>query len=167
MAESAKKDVMSLLAEEVKSFDESVELNVDVNGQQIPIKMFPFFKPDKIRKCVEDLVSFFMKSKEEKLVITESDEEDIVGYFIIKYFTDIKMTNAKKAKSIMKEIELLRNSKLYKVLMKSYPKESIQDVYDQIYDIIETNAELENNFKKYKDIIQNLPLKNKESFDIE
>ncbi|WP_299831213.1 hypothetical protein [uncultured Metabacillus sp.] len=157
-----KKLSISKLKDEAKVFDEFVEIDVDVNGEEYTVKMYPYFKPEKIRDLVNELTEFFQKAKEEKLEIPKIEEDDLIAFFICKHFTDIKFTTSKKVKKIYEEFKLLINSSLFKVLSKSFPQESVAQVFDRIFEIIETNAVLENKFKQTQEIIKNLPLENKD-----
>jgi hypothetical protein len=153
---------ISQLKDEVSMYDEFVEIPVTINEKEYTVKMFPYFKPEKIRDLVNELHDFLKAAQKEKLTVPSIEEDDLVGFFIVKYFTNLASTKSKKAKTIYNEFKLALNSKLFKVLMKTYPKESIGAVYDRIYDVLEANAELKDRFKDYQDVIRNLPIENKE-----
>jgi hypothetical protein len=46
--------------------------------------------------------------------------------------------------------------------MKSYPQESVQSVYERIFEIIEVDNQMKNKFKDAQNLIKELPLENKE-----
>lgn len=158
----AKKDLMNQLKDEVKAYDENVELSVDVNGQEYLVKIWPFFKPEKVKDCADDISLFFINANKEKLNVNPKEEDDIITYFIIKHFTDIKMTQGKKTKTIYNEFKVVSNSSLFKVLSQSFPKESKQKIFEELYDQIDRNAELEQVVLKYRKQLKNLPLQNRE-----
>jgi hypothetical protein len=153
---------VSQLQDEVSIYDEFVEFPILTQGKEYIVKMFPYFKPEKVRDLVLDLQNFFNAAEKEKLTIPPIEEDDLVGYFIVKYFTDMKFTKSKKAKVIYSEFKLTLNSRLFKVLMKSYPQESVQSVFERIFEIIEVDNQLKNKFKDAQNAIKELPLENKE-----
>lgn len=161
MQNMSKKDLIAQLKDEVKAYDEKVELSVDVNGEEYSITIFPFFKPELVKECVDGISEFFLKANQEKLNVKAKDEDELIKYYIIKHFTNIKMTSSKKSKTIYNEFKTVSNSSIFKVLIKSFPDESIQKVYDELYDNIELNAQLENVMMKYKRQLKNLPLQNR------
>ncbi len=124
--------------------------------------MYPFFAPEKIRDLVNELVDFYKKAQEEKLDIPKIEEDDLVGFFIIKYFTNLKLTSSKKAKKLYEDFKTALNAPLFKVLMKSFPEDSITKVYDRIYEVIEMSAEMENRIKAYQEQLKELPLENRD-----
>jgi N-glycosylase/DNA lyase len=156
---------VSQLKDEVSIYDEFVDIPVTVQGKEYIVKMFPYFKPEGIRDLVNEMIDFFKASETEKLMIPQIEEDDLVGYFIVKHFTDMKFTKSKKAKVIYNEFKLVLNSQLFKVLMETYPQESIKSVYDRIFSVIENNEQLKNKFKETQDVIKDLPLENREIFE--
>jgi N-glycosylase/DNA lyase len=161
----AKQFSVSQLKDEVSIYDEFVDIPVTVQGKEYIVKMFPYFKPEGIRDLVNEMIDFFKASETEKLIIPQIEEDDLVGYFIVKHFTDMKFTKSKKAKVIYNEFKLVLNSQLFKVLMETYPQESIKSVYDRIFSVIENNEQLKNKFKETQDVIKDLPLENREIFE--
>jgi hypothetical protein len=153
---------VSQLQDEVSVYDEYVEFPIQTQGKEYIVKLFPFFKPEKVRDLVIDLQNFFKAAEQEKVNISPIEEDDLVGYFIVKYFTDMKFTKSKKAKVIYNEFKLTLNSQLFKILMKSYPQESVQSVYERIFEIIEVDNQMKNKFKDAQNLIKELPLENKE-----
>jgi hypothetical protein len=162
---ASKRLSVSQLKDEVSMYDEFIEITVPIQGEEYTVKMFPYFKPEKVRDLVNELIEFFKASDKEKLEIPEIEEDDLIGYFIIKYFTDMKFTTSKKAKKIYEEFKLALNSDLFKVLMKTYPEESVKKVLDRIYEVRETDAKLKAKIEKAQDAIVNLPLENREIFE--
>jgi N-glycosylase/DNA lyase len=156
---------VSQLKDEVSIYDEFVDIPVTVQGKEYIVKMFPYFKPEGIRDLVNEMIDFFKASETEKLIIPQIEEDDLVGYFIVKHFTDMKFTKSKKAKVIYNEFKLVLNSQLFKVLMETYPQESIKSVYDRIFSVIENNEQLKNKFKETQGVIKDLPLENREIFE--
>lgn len=157
---------VSMLKDEMKIYSEFIDIPVPVviNGEEkeLNIKAYPYFKPEAIRDCVNEIAEFFTKAKEEKLNIPKIEEDDVIGAFICKYFTDMKFTSSKKAKTIYNEFKLLINSKLYRVITKAFPQESIDQLYERIFEIIEVNATLENKVKQKQQEIKDLPLENRD-----
>lgn len=153
---------VSQLQDEVSIYDEYVEIPVTAQGKEYTVKMYPYFKPEKIRDLVNELIEFFKAADKEKVEVKPIEEDDLVGYYIIKYFTDMVFTKSKKAKNIYAEFKLALNSQLFKVLMETYPKESIQQVYERIFAITEASTNFENKFKEMQEMIKNLPLENRE-----
>lgn len=161
----AKQFKVSQLQDEVSMYNEYVEIDVTAQGQDYIVKLYPYFAPTKIRDLVNELHEFFQAADKEKLTVAPIEEDDLVGYFICKYFTDMGFTKSKKAKAIYEEFKLAQNSKLFKVLLETYPKESVESVYERIYEVIEASAELENKFKQMQDMIKKLPLENREALE--
>jgi hypothetical protein len=158
----AKQFSVAQLQDEVSMYDEFVEIPVTAQGKEYIVKMYPYFKPEKIRDLVNELIEFFKASDKEKVTVQPIEEDDLVGYYIIKYFTDMKFTKSKKAKNIYAEFKLALNSQLFKVLMETYPQESVQQVYERIYAITEANAKFGDKFKEMQETIKNLPLENRD-----
>ncbi|MGD6876772.1 hypothetical protein [Bacillus infantis] len=155
---------IQMIKDEVSMYDEYVEIPVPVGGRELTVKMYPYFKPEKVRDLVSSLTEFYQLCEKEKVTVPEIDQDDLIGYFIVKYFTDIKFSRSKKAKSIFEEFKVAQNSTLFKVLMETFPKESIYSVHDRIFDVLKVSAEYEANKEKYKNMIDELPLENKEIF---
>lgn len=153
---------VSQLKDEVSMYDEFVPIPVTAQGKEYTVKMFPYFKPELIRDLVNELIQFFKTAEKEKLTVPPIEEDDLIGYFITKYFTDMKFTKSKKAKSIYAEFKLALNSELFKVLMETYPKESVQSVYERIFAVREANLTLEDKYKEMQELMKNLPIENKE-----
>lgn len=156
---------VSQLKDEVSMYDEFVEIPVTSQNKEYIVKMYPFFKPERIRDLVNEMSEFYKACEKEKFTFPEIEQDDLVGYFIVKYFTNMKFTKSKKVKSIYDEFKLALNSQLFKTLMESYPKESIQSVYERIYSIFEANVTLQNQMKELQDNIKDLPLENRDIFE--
>lgn len=153
---------VSDLRDEVSMYDEFVEIPVTSQGKEYIVKMYPYFLPEKIRDLVDELVEFIKKCKEENLTIPQREEDDLKGYFIIKYFTDMIFTDSPLAKDIYDEFKIALNSSLFSTLMKSYPKESIYAVYERINEVIQASAEIETMLMNAQKAIQELNLQNKD-----
>jgi hypothetical protein len=162
---ASKKLSVSQLKDEVSMYDEFVEIDVNVNGTDYVVKMYPYFKPEKVRDLVNELIEFFKASEKEKLDIPSIEEDDLIGYYIIKYFTDMKFTSSKKAKKIYEEFKLVLNSDLFKVLMETIPKKSFEKVIDRIFEVRDASMLLQDKFKAAQENIKNLNLENKDIFE--
>ena len=138
---------MSVLEKENNIQDEEVSISFDINGDNYEVKMYPYFKPEKIRDLVNDLVLFYKNAEKEKLEVDSQEESDLIGYFLIKHFSNIKTTKSKVAKTIYKEFKTALNSVVIQEIIKTFPSESIEKVYTRIYEVIESGA-------KVKDIME-------------
>lgn len=160
MAEQFK---VAQLKDEVSIYDEFVEIPVNSQDKEYIVKMYPYFKPEKVRDLVEEIGEFYLSCEKEKITVSQKEQDDIVGYFITKYFTNMIFTKSKKAKKVYEEFKIAVNSGLFKTLMEAYPKESIMSVYDRIYEVLEANAELESQMQRYQQVLKELqPLENRE-----
>lgn len=161
---------LSQLKEINKIYDEFVEIQIDVPTEegivQETIKLYPAFKPEKIRDLVEEMTEFYKAADKEKIKIEDKEMDDIVGYFIFRHFTDITMTKSKKAKILHEEYKLLINSSLYKQIGKLIPEQSIQSVYEYIQEVIEASVKIEKQLRQQQKEIKNLKLENKEVIDM-
>lgn len=153
---------ISMIKDEVKMFDEYIDIPFTAQGKEVNVRLYPFFSPTAIRDMVNDLAEFFRNAKKEKVKYKDEEFDDIVGYFILRHFTDIKFTKSKKAKTLYDEFKIIVNSQVFKVLLETIPKESIKAVYDRIFEIIELSAEFENRIKEIQKQIQELPLENRD-----
>jgi hypothetical protein len=153
---------ISMLKQEVEVYNESVDIPFVVGDKEINVKLKPFFSPTLIRDIVSDITLFFLNADKEKLIIDKNEEDDIVGYFILRHCTDIKFSKGKKAKTLYDEFKILVNSQIFKVLLDAIPQESIASVYDTIYEVIEVSTKFQKQLKKYQEQIKELPLKNRE-----
>src|SRR5690554_2468559 len=91
---------ISMLKEYNKRFDEIVDIPVDFNGEEYVVKMHPFFSPTKVKELVDNLITFYKNAEKEKLSVPQELEDDLVGYFIVGTFSNLKLSLTKKAKSI-------------------------------------------------------------------
>lgn len=156
---------VSVLREENKIYDEYVEIPVISQNKEYIIKLYPFFPPEKIKSLVISLAEFFHNAEKEKVKLEAKFEDDLVMYYIVKYFTDIKFSKSKKAKSIYDEFKSVINSKVYKEMVKLFPEQSISEVYDQIFETLDSSALLKEKFKDVQKIFNELPLQNREAFE--
>lgn len=153
---------LSQLKEVNKIYDEFIEIPVTVGENEHIIKLYPIFKPEKIRDMVEDMIDFYKKANVENIDIKDSDETDIIGYFVVKHFTDAKTVVSDTAQPIYDEFKLLINSELYKAITSIIPHASMEKVYEYIGEVIKVSAELQKTLKKQQDEIKKLDLKNKD-----
>jgi hypothetical protein len=147
---------ISQLKDEVSIYDEFIEIPVTMDDKEYAVKMYPYFKPEKVRDVVNELHEFLNTAKQEKINIPQIEEDDLVGYFIVKHFTNLTATKSKKAKVIYNEFKIALNSKLFKVLTETFPKESIGEVYDRIYEVIKADAELKDKFTAMQSVYKNI-----------
>lgn len=153
---------MNLIKENNKQYKEFVEIPVNAQGQEYIVKIWPFFSPVKVAKLRDELIEFRQNVDKEKLIIEDKEWDDIIAYYIVREFTNIKMTQGKKAKTIYDEFKEAINSKLFEVILKSFPEESIMFVHEKIYELAEMNAKLENRIRQVQKEIKELPLENKD-----
>jgi hypothetical protein len=158
----AKQLSMKVIADDNKKYKEQIEFPVTAQGEEFIVKFHPYFSPTKISSLVEKMILFFQSASKEKLNIPNEEFDDLVGYFIIKTFSNIKMTTSKKAQTIYDEYKMSIDSPLFELILSSIPEESILDVHKRIFDTIELSAKLENKMKMVQEQIQSLDLENKE-----
>jgi hypothetical protein len=139
---------MKEVKESNKVFEEQIELPVQVGDREYTVKFKPYFSNVEVKNLVDDIQLFHVNAKKEKLEIQDDEIDDINGYFIIRHFSDIKMTTSKKVKTLYAEFKEAINSDLFTVILKSIPEESYAKVYDRIKDINELGARLENQIKQ-------------------
>ena len=153
----------SVIAQENSIYEEFVEFPVFVNDTEYIIKLYPYFSNTKISSLIQELIEFIKNSQEEQLDFdADAEFSDLIAYFMMRTFTDIKFTSSKKAKAIIQEYEQAKNSDLFKVIISSIPEESITKVYDAIYEIQEVNAKLMNQVKRMQEEYLKLPLENRD-----
>jgi len=153
---------ISMIKEHNKRYKETIELPFDVNGKEHIVKIYPYFAPDKIRKCVDARNAFLIKAQKENLVIPEDEIDDITSFFILIHFTSLKFNVKKTAKSVYQDFKDVVNFPLFKIIMKSFPEESIAEIYDRIFDLLEMEGKLENELMKFQDQLKDLPLENRD-----
>ncbi|MBD1379219.1 hypothetical protein [Metabacillus arenae] len=153
---------MSVIKEDAKQYDEFIEIPVTAQGKEYIVKLWPFFSPTSVNKLINELIEFKKKADEEKLKIEDKSWDDLIGYFIVRHFTDIKMTKSKKAKTIYDEFKSAINSKLFEIILKSIPEESMMFVHGKIMELAEMNAKLQERVRQAQKEIQELPLENKD-----
>ncbi|MGP7815538.1 hypothetical protein ACTXGU_00090 [Niallia sp. 01092] len=130
------------IKEEVSVYDEMVSFEVELNNEEREIKFYPYFKPTKINKMIEELSRFFANAEKEKIHIPEEKHPEIVMYFIIRHFTDLKFGAAKKAKTIFQEFNIVINSSVFKILSESFPKSSVEEVFERINEVVANTDKL-------------------------
>lgn len=153
---------MKVIADDNKKYKEQVELPVTAQGQEFLVTFHPYFSPTKIKKLVDELILFYQNAKKEKVNPNEDEFDDLVAYFIIRTFTNIKMTTSKKAKTIYEEYKSAIDSTLFQLILSTIPEESIMEVHKRILQSIELSGRLESKVKMVKEEIDNLPLENRE-----
>ena len=158
----AKPVSINMLKEEVSMYDEFIEIPVGNSDSEYTLKLYPYFKPEKVRDLVKEMSEFFKLCKKEKVEINSDEEDDIVCFFVVKHFTNITFTKSKKAKKIYDEFKILINSSLYPIIMKTIPEESIKKVYEYAHEVINASVRVEEMFEKAQKQISELPLENRE-----
>ena len=135
---------MAQIAKENTIYDEIVEIPVHVGDTEHVIQLHPYFTNTKVRDMVEELRAFIVNSSDENLKLNiEQELHDIIGYFMVRHFSNIKMTTSKKAKRIFMEYKQALDSDVFKVIIRAIPKESIQKVYQAICELQELYVTLE------------------------
>ena len=160
----AKQVSVNLLKKEVDIYNEHVDIPVNVPGMEdeFIIKLYPYFKPEKVRDVVKDLAQFYTKCKDEKIPYKDEEHDDLVGFFIVKHFTNLKMSKSNKAKKVYEDFKVVINTDIFKFLMDSIPEESIEKVYSYMYEVIESSSKLETLVRQKQQEIENLPLKSRD-----
>lgn len=160
---------INALKDETKMYDETIEVaTITHEDKEYVIQFYPFFKYEKIRKLVLELGQFFINADKEKIKIDPLEEDGIINYFIIKHFSKgLKFTTGKKAKTIYDEFKVFYNSSLYQVFKDEVftteiVEKSKEEVLKEIFDNIELNAKFEQRLKEAQEMIQDLPLENKD-----
>lgn len=155
------------LKSEVEIYDEYVELPFTPFGsdKDIIVKLYYSFKPEKVKNLINEYAAFIHTSKKEKLSLEDDELEDLLCYYIIKYFTDVTTTKSKKAKTIYNEFKLLINSRFYTQIMELFPAESIKEVQNRWMQLIEISGKMEQQLASIQKEIGNLNLENKEVFE--
>nr|BDD47801.1 hypothetical protein 2 [Bacillaceae bacterium] len=153
---------MKVIKEDNKRYKEFVTIDIEAQGNTYEVKIYPFLSPSLVAKLRDELIEFRQNVDKEKLTIEDTEWDDLISYFIVRHFTNIKMTKSKKAKTIYEEFKEAINSKLFEVILKSFPEESIMSVHEKIYELAEMNAILEQRMKQIQKEIQGLDLENKD-----
>jgi hypothetical protein len=128
---------MKEVKKEVSLYDQFITLPVTVNEDVFKVKVYPCFSAEKVKKLVDDIYNFHVQAKKENLEIKEDQFDDIISYFIVRHFTDIKMSKGKKAKTLYEEFKLSINSEIFRWVLESVTEDSINKVYDRINSINE------------------------------
>lgn len=146
MGEPAKTAPLSMttIAKDNAIYDEVVNIPVHVGDQEYTIQLHPYFSNTKVREMIEELRMFIVNSSDENIELNmEQELHDIIGYFMVRHFSNIKMTTSKKAKRIFAEYRQALDSDVFKVIIRAIPKESIQKVYQAICELQELYVSLE------------------------
>ena len=162
---AGKRISISMLKDEVKVFDEYVEFPVSVPNYEddFIVKVYPVFKPEKIKELTDELFGFIAKCKEEKVPVSRDEEDDLVGFFIVKHFTDIKFTKSKKAAKMYEEFKIAINTELFKQLIEQFPQESINTLNEYIYSRIEAGEQIALATEKLQQSVKNLSIQKKKT----
>ncbi|MGD7047088.1 hypothetical protein FZC83_02395 [Rossellomorea marisflavi] len=157
---------IAVLEEEIKHYDEVFEVDfVGRNGESYVVKIHPYFKPEKVSATLREAGDFFNKAKEEKLVVPEFEQEDLIMFFIVKQFTNLKFTRSKKAKKVYSEFKIAINTPLFAEIVKAFPDESLEAVYKRMYEIQEKTQEFQEKYvKQAEEVFAEMKTKNKEIF---
>lgn len=146
---------MSTVKESNKIYYETVDIELTVGDEEYIVKFSPFFSPITVNEMFQDVGEFLTKSQEEKLDVQDSEFDDILGYFIVKHFTNIKFSQSKKAKAIYAEYNEAKNSKLFDIILKSVPEESMKYVYEKLFErqemVTKLQTQMESVQKQLKD----------------
>jgi hypothetical protein len=154
------------LKEEIKHYDEVFEVDfVGRNGENYVVKIRPYFKPEKVSAALKEVGEFLNKAEEEKLNVPESEHEDLIMFFVVKHFTNLKFSKSKKAKKAYEEFKIAINTPLFAEIIKAFPDESLESVYKRMYDIQEkTHAIQEKYVKHAEEVFAEMKIKNKDIF---
>ncbi|PGZ96946.1 hypothetical protein COE51_16375 [Bacillus pseudomycoides] len=139
-----------------QKYNEYIE--IPLQDDKYVVKVYPYFSPSKVSVLLNDLTNFYRNATEEKVNLNSENFDDILGYFIVRHFSDIKMTKSKKAKMIFEEFKLAQNSTLFELILKSIPEESIDYLFGKVYELIEFSAKLETRLKLAQDQMKNVNL---------
>lgn len=155
---------IKMLEKEVAMYDEFVEIPVTIQGnsEEYTIKLYPFFKPEKVRELVDELVVFFKAADKEKLIVPQNEEDDIFNFYMVKYFTNLSFTKSKKAKTIYKEFKTAINTSIFKVLIQSFPEESKKSVIERIFEVGNESEKFKDMILRAQQAIKDLPLESRE-----
>lgn len=148
----------AMLKEEVSVYDEFVEFT----WGSTELKLYPFFKPELVKNLVNEFYTFIALCEQEKVELKEDEKDDFLCYLMIKYFTSVKTTKGKKAKTIYDEFKLVINSKFYTEVMGLFPKESTDSVFRRKLEVEEMYAKLGEELMKAQEQYGELDLENRE-----
>ena len=126
------------------------------------IKLYPYFKPEKIKDCVNEMGLFFKKCEDEKITISKEEEDDIVIFFIIRHFTNLKMSSSEKAKRIYNDFKTVINSDVYRFLVETLPEESIIKVYDFAFEAIKNTEKINRKTTEHQNLVEDFREKHKD-----
>ena len=133
-----------------------VDVNVYVNGVEHVVKVSPFLKPSKVAELVDELIQFYKKAAKEEITVAEKYEHDVIGYFMLKHFTDLKFTTSKTAYRIYDEFNSIIESPVYRTLLQVFPEESIKAVYERIIEIQQASQRIKEDTEKLESGINKL-----------
>lgn len=153
---------IDMIANENKVYDEHIDIPVTLNGQELNIKLFPFFRPQEVANLVDGMIEFYKSASTEKVNMPQHEESDFVMFNIVKHFTDLKFSKSKKAKKTYEEFKIAIDSKIFKLLAKSFPEDSILDVYERIQEIKEAKEKLQTKTNDLQKYVKDIPLKSRD-----
>lgn len=158
----------SLVKDEVEAYNTYFDIPFIPFGQTDPvqIRIYPLFSPQKVAITVNEYIGFINKAVQEKINITPEEEGDLLGYFVIKNFTNVKTTTSKKAKTVYDEFKMLVNSRFYTEIISFFPEESMRAVHERLFEIIEASDQLNTQFKQIQKEAEKVINENKETFDV-
>jgi hypothetical protein len=158
----AKQLSMKQVKESNSIYNETVEIPIDVNGEEFIIKLKPYLHQESIRELIQNYADFLKLCEKKSVKIKESEEIDLLSFFTVKHTTDIKFTSSKKAKTIYDEFQEAKKSKLFKVILESIPEETHNDIWEYAMEVVEVNAKLQRQMEQLQDEFKNLPLENRD-----
>jgi hypothetical protein len=147
---------ISMLKKHVEAYNETIEIPIIADGKEFNVKLKPFISPTLARDIVNDLANFFYNADKEKVKVADNEHDDLVGYFILKYCSDIKFSKSKKAKILYEEFKVLLETDLFKVLIDFIPEESIKRVYNRIEEVLDVSSKYEEKMALLQDKAKSL-----------
>ncbi|TPF17930.1 hypothetical protein [Priestia megaterium] len=152
----AKQLSLKMIKEENKKYDEIMDFEFTRNGEDMVIKIYPYFSPARVDKLVKEYDEFAKKAEEEKLEISEEDALNLIPCLVIKEFTDINFGSAKKAKSILANFKELTNHPIFKELVHAIPDASMESVYAEFNERLSIASKVQGLLSRTKDQIEKL-----------
>jgi glycerol kinase len=150
---------LKMIKEENKKYDEIMEFPFERNGEEMIIKIHPYFSPLRIEKLIKEYDEFAKKAEEEKLEISEEDALNLIPCLVIKEFTDINFGTAKKAKSILANFKELTNHPIFKELINAIPDPSMESVYAEFNDRLSIASKVQGLLSRTKEQMEKLESK--------
>lgn len=142
-------------------YSEKIEVKFDFDNEHV-VTIYPYFKPEKSVELLKDFGEYIKLSEDEGIEINDDMFVDLVMAFIIHKFSSLKLPDYKKPKLFTQAFTALINSKYYPQICKEFPQESIEEVFERIYEQFEASAKIQRHVNQTKEIIKDLPLENKD-----